>query len=610
MKKIQLRIKQTLFVFFLLTNCNIVFGQNLLTEDFTGGAVPATGWTIEGGGSSQWNIYQTNDASGQIPEMYFTGWNGFNGLTRMISPIINTSNYNGLIIEWKHKILKSSNTTSEIRLETTQDGINWNTVWSFAGTGFVGPETMVFPINNSDVGSSTFQFAFVVEGNTAPTGSFNSWRIDDIKLDAMILNDVSPLSIQIASVMPVQNSIFPRAIVKNWSSNPLSFDTKFEILDINNTVIYSSIKNVSSLASATEEYITFDAWTSVLGTYTAKVTTLLSNDATISNDEISSPFEVVDNVVWKKPLYEVFSSSHCGPCKAVNDHFNDLLGQPENIDNFSMVKYQQNFPGTGDPYYIPYAGDRRNYYGIEGIPAVVTNGELIGGALAFGQYDVNQLLIETSQIKLSASIATINNEGVLEVMGELEPIGNYPANLKLQIAIVEKVTTQNTGDNTETEFHNVMMTMLPNSQGELLGSLTTGIPIPFNYTFDMNTTFMEELNDLALVLFVQDDITKEVIQSMMMLITSTSSLNENDDANNNRLLAYPNPTNDHLTVLLENEKMIENSISIIDVTGAIVYEKNFNANSSSIDTTDLIPGIYTLRIATNSTLYTKKIVKQ
>jgi hypothetical protein len=64
-------------------------------------------------------------------------------------------------------------------VETTSDGINWNTVWEINPTGNVGPEILDLDITTPDVGSSTFQLAFVFDGDSY---NLDHWYLDDVIL--------------------------------------------------------------------------------------------------------------------------------------------------------------------------------------------------------------------------------------------------------------------------------------------------------------------------------------------------------------------------------------------------------------------------------------------
>ena len=78
------------------------------------------------------------------------------------------------------------------------------------------------------------------------------------------------------------------------------------------------------------------------------------------------------NTVKRTPVYEVFSSSTCPPCKPANDHLVPIF--EERHGQIAVVKYQMSWPGTGDPYYTPEGNGRRGIYSVNSIPYFVRNG--------------------------------------------------------------------------------------------------------------------------------------------------------------------------------------------------------------------------------------------
>jgi hypothetical protein len=90
------------------------------------------------------------------------------------------------------------------------------------------------------------------------------------------------------------------------------------------------------------------------------------------------------------------------------------------------------------------------------------------------------------------------------------PYANYNG-LTVQIAVLERKTTQNVATNGETEFHNVMMKMVPDATGSLV-SLTANQPFNLKYTVDMTGTNVEEMSDLVVAIFVQAS-NKEILNS-------------------------------------------------------------------------------------------------
>jgi thiol-disulfide isomerase/thioredoxin len=76
-------------------------------------------------------------------------------------------------------------------------------------------------------------------------------------------------------------------------------------------------------------------------------------------------------------MHELFSSSTCGPCKYGNEIMKTILDQNEG--KYACVKYQMNWPGTGDPYYTLEGKDRRNYYGVNSVPYLAVDGIYYNG---------------------------------------------------------------------------------------------------------------------------------------------------------------------------------------------------------------------------------------
>ena len=110
----------------------------------------------------------------------------------------------------------------------------------------------------------------------------------------------------------------------------------------------------------------------IAGSYTASVTTNLTGDENPANDVLTKNVEVVAGAVAKKPLFEVFTSSTCSPCAQANPIIDAIFAA--NPDEFSLIKYQMDWPGSGDPYYTEQCGVRGNYYGVSFVPDFYGNG--------------------------------------------------------------------------------------------------------------------------------------------------------------------------------------------------------------------------------------------
>ncbi|MBK7174984.1 MAG: hypothetical protein IPH84_17560, partial [Bacteroidales bacterium] len=125
-----------------------------------------------------------NSAGGTSPELSFSYYNPyFYGRSYLMSPVINTSGQTTLDLSFKSYIYSYSSESSCEVWTTSDGGTTWNPAWSLAQMGIHGPETRNLTISTPDVGSSTFQFAFAVNGSSY---QIEDWQIDDISLTGTI----------------------------------------------------------------------------------------------------------------------------------------------------------------------------------------------------------------------------------------------------------------------------------------------------------------------------------------------------------------------------------------------------------------------------------------
>jgi len=247
-----------------------------------------------------------------------------------------------------------------------------------------------------------------------------------------------------------------------------------------------------------------------------------------------STFNSIAQTYQMKPLYQVFTSSTCSGCPWGNKVLDGVLSN--NVGNYSLIKYQVNWPGVGDPYFVQEAKDRRDYYVVTAVPDLFINDT------SLLPFDFTQSIFDSqaghmTSMGINIDTAEITASGLINIDVELEVDANYAAGLKLQVAVVERLTTGNVGNNGETEFHNVMLHMFPNGNGTLLPAISVGNNQTYSFNYDMSTTFMEQASDLIVVVFVEDTVTKEIVQSEMvdvipLFTTYTTTFTVTDCAGN------------------------------------------------------------------------------
>ncbi len=241
-------------------------------------------------------------------------------------------------------------------------------------------------------------------------------------------------------------------------------------------------------------------------------------------------------------LLEHFTQASCGPCAT----YNPLVKQY--FDNTSTpavaIKYQTSWPGF-DPMNLhnpTQIQDRVTYYGVSGVPDVVIDGNFAQGnpgtLFAGGQsadMDARAGVASDFEITafhdLSADLSAVNVNVVITAKNNVNN-----ANLVAHIAIVEKdiAFPSAPGSNGETNFYNVMKQMLPSSSGTALAaSYTTGQTVIMSESWTHANVY--DLTDLAAVIYIQDNSTKEIFQAGFSEVISLPAGVQNAD------LAASNP---------------------------------------------------------------------
>ncbi len=219
----------------------------------------------------------------------------------------------------------------------------------------------------------------------------------------------------------------------------------------------------------------------------------------------------------KVPCLEHFTASTCPPCASFNPAFAGYLSGF--AGKYTIIRYQMYWPGTGDPYYFAESRKRRDYYTVTGVPGLICNGaKQMPYAQSFSVARMQELLTLYTGMEIGIN-ASVNADKIVTATITITPEIGYQAGLVTQIVVMEGVTTQNVGTNGEIAFDHVAMGFMPNANGTVLGALVPGQPVTLTYTLDMKTTHNETANDLIVAAFVQNNTTKEVVQSKMENVT-------------------------------------------------------------------------------------------
>lgn len=221
-------------------------------------------------------------------------------------------------------------------------------------------------------------------------------------------------------------------------------------------------------------------------------------------------------------LHEEFTNASCPPCAAQNPSYNALLDANEDIG--VSIKYQTAFPGF-DPMNQHNPGEvntRLNYYpGVTGVPTGIIDGEIpdvspsyAGAPGAFTQSMMEDAADVPASFDIEIDYTVSYSELVVNATATCTQAAS--GDLKFRIAVVEReiIFDSPPGSTNEFEFYNVMKKMLPSAAGQTMES-AYAVGEEYSTTQSWNLANVYDLEELAVIVFVQNDDNKEVLQAAM-----------------------------------------------------------------------------------------------
>ncbi len=295
----------------------------------------------------------------------------------------------------------------------------------------------------------------------------------------------------------------------------------------------------------------------------------------------------------KKPLLEHFTNSGDLASQFADDHVDAYY--LENSQEVLDIQYHTNYPGS-DPMNQnnpEAAATRGGSLGIGQVPYAVLDGG-IDPAFRYNfkttetspqGEELDQLSLEIPKFNISIDMEWLSDKfhTDLKITCNTE---SYSNNLQLYLVVIESEVTAYRGDNGDTHFRNVVLDMLPSPAGKLLGSdWEWGKTDSVSYTWDY-LSYVEDIDDLGVIVFVQDRETRRILQSASSHMVSELGFKmEHSDAVS--LSLYPNPATELVNINLGERATREGRLEITDISGRVVMES------------EVLPGysIYQLQIS-------------
>jgi len=371
-----------------------------------------------------------------------------------------------------------------------------------------------------------------------------------------------------------------------------------------------------------------------------------------TNDIFSDSIYVWNAIAVRQPLIETFTSSTCGPCNPANVTAEALFAQ--NTGKFTSIKYQADFPGSGDPYYTLEGGNRRAYYAINSVPRMEIDGGWDQNGNSITQQVLDDHIDILSFVNLTATYSVTGQTVDIDII--VDPLENIQSNnLVVHTAIIEEVTYNNVKNNGETQFEHVVKKMVPNDNGTSISALVAGqqntlnlqyifqgnYSLPVNATAPINDAIehsVEDFANLMVAVWVQDVATKKVHQSTMATLSSFIPISFNcvnnscvdpldgtgtytslsnceticnptsiEENTKELQFIYPNPATDN--IYISNLKEENTVVKIYDINGRLVLE-NKVSNKEYLNISTLAKGIYQIKFEGNNWNEVRKLIKE
>lgn len=348
------------------------------------------------------------------------------------------------------------------------------------------------------------------------------------------------------------------------------------------------------------------------------------NETRTNNDSLEFVVYAASKVVQRNALFEYFDSPGCPPSDGIRQNFAPLLNLngANTGGKLNVIKYNTVY---GDPGFSTPAIKRLLYYNNKPLlpPEVYANGTK--RLQSYTQSDINAALNSPTGVNMVAALKTSSN--VVTASSTITPyftISNSP--LKIVHALTQKYYYYpgiSSFPGTEHHYH-VMRKMNPDS-AIVNFTPVDGVTVStsFNYTATVKPIaasqdcfdFWQTAGgvEYEYVVFVQDTLTKDVIQSSSAIILDTTSIGIVEYNADKKMGIYPNPAADYVTVGLKLTEVSDIDVCIYNQSGQEVY-----ANKSrhvlagkpemNINTSELTSGIYFIYVKTSTEIFKEKLV--
>ncbi len=303
-------------------------------------------------------------------------------------------------------------------------------------------------------------------------------------------------------------------------------------------------------------------------------------------------------------LIEEFTEVNCYYCPGAAMGIDEMVA---NGDKIAPVAYHTQWQGS-DEFYTSTTDARVSYYNVTGTPTVQTDGsydQKVGGNHTTSLYGAYQPVYEEriahkAVYKLHATV-TPNDAVNYTVSIKVNQYSDYfPGTKSLFVAITETNIDRSWQGLSQVNF--ALRKMIPGNSGQSISFSNVEDSTEFSFDFTVDTATWN-LNNCDVVVFLQDDNTKEVMQTITMALPVLESASYTTEP---EFRIYPNPANDMF--LIKNARGY--NYEIVNIVGKTEKTGTVKSNLQMIDISNLPAGVYFVKLSKDNNTHVTKLLKR
>ncbi len=278
-------------------------------------------------------------------------------------------------------------------------------------------------------------------------------------------------------------------------------------------------------------------------------------------------------------LLEHFTNASSSEANTENTFINNFPPAATQNEVYN-IQYHTNFPGN-DPMNNDNTADpsaRALFYSVSQVPRTAIDGVIENRKFSeWGTPIYNKRTLEASPFEISVNFPNIPRE-LLNVTATVKALEPFARRVIVQTVVVEQEilgTVFTTGNFGGLTFKNVVKKMIPNAAGTIINKTwLAGTQEVLNLNWSPSKVYNG--NKLVLVVFVQDETTKEIYQAAYFNVTTNPTGTDPTTALDNTMqlqtlenefVVYPNPAQNEVFTGFRQETAEDFSVILFDSYG-------------------------------------------